>query len=491
MRVEPAGMPRRTSVALLTAGALLAGSAVAGAASAPTARAAIEPSLLDGGLQRGFVELTEVATSRDVNALLALGAVKVHPFRLVPQVAFVAPSSAVHAIAALPNAVRLQEDHGIRLELDQSKKAVGAMKARAPRPAGLGLTGKGVNVAVIDTGLDTTHPDVAGALHSYNTEFAWLTEPVQDGMYGQQVFDLTEAYGGIDENGHGTHVASTVAGSGQAAKDAGLSEDLSGVAPGAGLITYKIAGASQSQADLGWEQNAMVAIEHIVEHEKELRIKVVSNSWSIYEVDDPDVEPVVQVIRAASRRGVLFVFAAGNSGPKEGTVAWPGAMGEVVTVGSTVRTAPYGMSGFSGRGYQVDVTAPGSSITAARSALADYTPATRLGAAAPYYAAISGTSMATPHVAGVLALIAEANPRLTPQQLTEVLERTSVDLGDRGKDHSYGWGFVDAFRAAEVALCLKGKPGAESCFAAQRALPRSAWKLDWSDKGDKSKTDQG
>jgi len=484
-------MRRRTSLSLLVAGAVVAGSAVA-TASTPAARLApVEASLLDGGLQRGFVELRETATAADVNALLALGAVKVHPFRLVPQVAFVAPSSAVRAIAALPNAVRLQEDHGIRLELDESKKAVGATKARAAKPKGLGLTGKGVNVAVIDTGLDTTHPDVAGALHTYNTELAWLTEPVQDGAYGQQAFDLTEAYGGVDENGHGTHVASTVAGSGQAAKDAGLTEDLSGVAPGAGLVTYKIAGASQTAADLGWEQNAMVAIEHLVEHAKELKVKVVSNSWSIYEVDDPDVEPTVQVIRAASRRGLLFVFAAGNSGPQDQTVGWPGAMGEVVTVGSTVRTSPYPMSSFSSRGYQVDVAAPGSSITAARSKLASYTPAARLNGAAPFYAAISGTSMATPHVAGVLALVAQANPQLTPQQLTEVLERTAVDLGDPGKDHSYGWGFVDAFRAAKVALCLKGKPGAESCFTAQRALPRSTWALDWSDKGNGSRTFQG
>jgi serine protease AprX len=486
-------MSRRTSVALLATGALLAGTTVAVAAGpgATQRLAPVEASLLDGGLQHGFVELRQTATAKDVNALLALGAVKVHPFRLVPQVAFVAPSTAVRAIAALPNAVRLQEDHGIRLQLDQSKKALGVTAARAPRPKGLGLTGKGVNVAVIDTGLDTTHPDVANARHSYNTEFAWITEPVQDGMYGQQAFDLTEAYGGIDENGHGTHVASTVAGSGQAAKDAGLSEDLSGVAPGVGLVTYKIAGASQSQADLGWEQNAMVAIEHIVENAKTLKIKVVSNSWSIYEVDDPDVEPTIQVIRAASRRGVLFVFAASNDGPKDETVGWPGATGEVVTVGSTVRTAPYGMSSFSSRGYQVDVTAPGSSITAARSVLADYTPASRLGAAAPFYAAISGTSMATPHVAGVLALIAEANPRLTAQQLNEVLERTTIDLGDRGKDHSYGWGFVDAFKAAKVALCLKAKPGAESCFTAHKALPRKAWTLDWSDKGNKSRTSQG
>jgi subtilisin family serine protease len=208
-------MSRRTAVALLSAAALLAGTAAATAASpsvspsAPRGSVPVEASLLDGGLQHGFVELRRTPTTADVNALLALGAVKVHPFRLVPQVAFVAPSSAVRAIAGLPGAVRLQEDHGLRLELDQSKKAIGATRARAPKPQGLGLTGKGVNVAVLDTGVDITHPDFAALQHSYNTEFAWITEPVQDGMYGQQTFELTEAYGGVDDNGHGTHVAST------------------------------------------------------------------------------------------------------------------------------------------------------------------------------------------------------------------------------------------------------------------------------------------
>ncbi len=488
-------MSRRLPTALLACTALLVGGGAALAAPsatrAPAPRLApVEASLLDGGLQRGFVELEKTATAADLRALFAAGVVKAHPFKLVAQVAVIAPSSAFPTLAALPGVVRLQEDHGVKLDLDKSKAALGVLAARAAKPKGFGLTGKGVRVAVFDTGVDTTHPDLSRVLHSYNTEFAWLTEPVQDGVYGQQAFELTEQYGGIDENGHGTHVAGTVAGTGQAAKDAGLAPDMTGVAPGADLVTYKIAGASQTGADLGWEQNAMVAIEHIVENEKELRVRIVSNSWSIYEVDDPDVEPTIQIIRAASRRGLLFAFAASNDGPADQTVGWPGATGEVVTVASTSKTVPFGVSSFSSRGYQVDVAAPGASITAARSKLASYTPESRLGAAAPYYASISGTSMATPHVAGVLALIAQANPKLTNVQLNEVLERTTTDLGDSGKDHQYGYGFVDAFKAVKVAICLASKPGAESCFAANKALPRNAWKLDWDDKGNKSRTSQ-
>ena len=484
-------MRRLTGV--LAAAALVASGAAATATTAAGPRLAhLEPSLLDGGVQRAFVELDHTPTDADVARLRALGVAKWHAFSLVPQVAVVAPTDVLRRIAALPGVVRLQEDHGVELTLDKSKRAIHADQARAATPKGLGLTGKGVRVAVIDTGIDSTHPDLADStVHHFNTEFAWVTEAVQNGVYGEDANTLTETYGGIDENGHGTHVSSTVLGTGAGAKSAGSDVDMTGVAPQAELISYKIAGASQTAADLGWEMNAMVAIEHLVEHQKELKARVVSNSWSIYEVDDPEIEPTIQMIRAATRKGLLFVFAASNDGPKDGTVGWPGATGEVVTVASTAKTAPYGISSFSSRGYQVDIAAPGGSITAARSKLADYTPATALGAAAPLYAAISGTSMATPHVAGVVALLLQANPRLTHRQLNEVLERTATDLGDPGKDHAYGWGFVDAFKAGKVATCLAKAPGSEACFTRNGALRKSAWKLDWDDLGNKSATSQG
>jgi hypothetical protein len=109
----------------------------------------------------------------------------------------------------------------------------------------------------------------------------------------------------------------------------------------------------------------------------------------------------------------------------------------------------------------------------------------------PFYMAISGTSMSSPHVSGVVALLKQAYPRLTGRLAEEILERTSVDLGDRGKDDSYGWGFVDAFRAGQVAVCLARTPVGkrEACFTAVRALPRAKWKSDWGTKGNEAPTD--
>ena len=122
-------------------------------------------------------------------------------------------------------------------------------------------------------------------------------------------------------------VASTIAGTGEGSLSG---RDFSGVAPEASLYGFKVWGPAQSGFDFGWEANSMAAIEYIAEH-PELGIKVVSNSWSVYEVDDPDTEPIIQLIRAAAeKKGLLFVFAAGNSGddPK-GIVSWPGAIGAI------------------------------------------------------------------------------------------------------------------------------------------------------------------
>jgi subtilisin family serine protease len=193
--------------------------------------------------------------------------------------------------------------------------------------------------------------------------------------------------------------------------------------------------------------------------------------------------------------GLIFVFSAGNNGPGKNTVGWPGAMGNVITVGSTLKTAPYAMSSFSSRGPQVDVTAPGSDIVAVRShgAVIDFGNDTTPPQDMPFYMAISGTSMSSPHVSGVVALLKQAYPRLTGPVAEEILERTSVDLGDSGKDDNYGWGFVDAFRAGQVAVCLNRVKAAqrETCFSAVRALPRAKWRSDWATKGNEAPTSNG
>lgn len=495
-------MSRRLT-GLLAATALLAGGSAALAVKPVTATAKIERSLLQAGTFHAWVQYDRPVRDGDLRALDALGITKMRAFKHVNAVSVIAPSALLQKAAGLTGVVQVQEDHGLRLDLDKSKKALKVDKARAAKPKGLGLTGKGVTVAVIDSGLDSSHPDLAdNTKATLNFEGAWLWDSYQDGSISNEVAEGGARYGAVDEVGHGTHVAGTIGGSGAAAHlPTGSGADYTGVAPGVKLVGLKVASAAQGVVyDFGWEANAMAAIEYLMEHNKQLGVSIVHNSWGIFEVDDPDSEPVIQMVRAAVSKGFIFVFSAGNSGPGPNTVGWPGAMGNVITVGSTVKTAPFGMSSFSSRGPQVDVAAPGSLIVAPRShgvPLDALNPTEGVPATPPqdlpFYMAISGTSMSSPHVSGVVALLKQAYPKLTGPVAEEILERTAADLGDKGKDDSYGWGFVDAYRAGQVALCLnKTAPSKrEACFTAVRALPKGKWKSDWKTKGNEAKTANG
>ncbi|MCW2607584.1 MAG: peptidase family protein [Frankiales bacterium] len=495
---------RLVGATALTALVLSASAAVAapGLPAGPVRAAAPVDLAADAtGDLHAFVQFAGPVRDRDVRALAALGITRMRRFSLTPAVAVVAPRLLLEKAALLPGVVRVQQDHGIKPTLDESKKAIravdGAVKGASARA--LGLDGKGVNVAVLDTGFDVNHPDLdAGKfLGTFNFEGSYLYDQYQDGRLSDRAAEGTGAYAGVDENGHGTHVSSTIAGTGEGSLSG---RDFTGVAPAASLYGFKVYSPAQTGFDFGWEANSMAAIEYIAEH-PDLGIKVVSNSWSIYEVDDPDTEPIIQMVRAAvAKRNLVFVFAAGNDGPSEGTVAWPGAIGPVITVASTEKTGTggkYAMSSFSSRGVQVDIAAPGSDIIAARAAgtsddLGLSVP--DLGPDAARYMAISGTSMATPHIAGVAALLLQANPALTARQVEEVLERTAVDLGSKGKDTSYGYGFVDAYRAGLVAQC-SAKADLDGCIAQFQGLPegagRSAWADDWADRGDEGPTAQG
>ena len=486
-------MSRRFLCAAAAAALLASGAAVAAPAPAPAAR--IERSLLGAGTFHAFVQYARPVTDADVRALNAAGITKLIRFKYVNAVAVVGDATLLKKAAALSGVTGVIRDNGLDLHLDKSKKALKVDQARAARPKGLGLTGKGVTVAVIDSGLDDTHPDLAdNTKATFNFEGGWLWDAYQDGSVSNEVAEGTAPYATVDEVGHGTHVASTIAGSGKAAKmGAGTGADYSGVAPGAQLVGFKVASLVQGvQYDIGWEANAMAAIEYLMEHDKQLGIDIVHNSWGIFEVTNPDSEPIIQMIRAAVNAGFIFVFSAGNSGPGPNTVGWPGAMGNVITVGSTLKTAPYAMSNFSSRGPQVDVTAPGSNIVAARSkgAVIDVQNAATPPQDRPFYMAISGTSMSSPHVSGVVALMKQAYPRMSGEVAEEILARTARDLGEKGKDTDYGWGFVDALRATKVASCLAKTSVAkrETCFSAQKGLAKGRYRSDWRTKGNESPT---
>ncbi|AKN69691.1 peptidase S8 [Streptomyces sp. PBH53] len=254
-----------------------------------------------------------------------------------------------------------------------------------------GLTGRGVTVAVLDTGADLGHPDLAGRVST--------TRSFVD---GQEV---------ADRNGHGTHVTSTVGGSG-AASDG----KEKGVAPGATLAVGKVLGdqgsGSESQIIAGMEWAA-----------RDAHARIVSLSLGSAEPSD-GTDPMAQAVDTLSEEtGALFVVAAGNTGAPS-SIGSPGAADAALTVGavdSADRPAPFTSGGprHGDNALKPDLAAPGVDVLAARSGLVPGTGP---------YTSMSGTSMATPQVAGVAALLAEQHPDWTGGQLKDALMSTSEPL---------------------------------------------------------------
>ncbi|MFJ3765011.1 S8 family serine peptidase [Streptomyces sp. NPDC090082] len=296
------------------------------------------------------------------------------------------------ARAAAPGKVWL--DGRVRAAMAESNAQIGTPKAWEA-----GLTGKGVKVAVLDSGADLDHPDLAGRV-AESRSF----------IEGQEV---------ADRNGHGTHVSSTVGGSGAASDGT-----EKGVAPGATLAVGKVlsdeGSGSESQIIAGMEWAA-----------KDIDAKIVSMSLGSTEPSD-GTDPMAQAVDTLSAEtGALFVIAAGNSG-SPGSIGSPGAADSALTVGavdSADRAAYFTSQGprYGDQGLKPDLSAPGVDILAARS---------QLVAGSGPYTTMSGTSMATPHVAGVAALLAEKHPDWTGAQLknalmssSKILEATAYELG--------------------------------------------------------------
>jgi subtilisin family serine protease len=271
--------------------------------------------------------------------------------------------------------------------LDHSVPQIGAPTAWAA-----GYTGTGVTVAVLDTGVDNTHPDLA-------------TQEIGEKNFSGSPDDK-------DHFGHGTHVASIVAGTG--AKSGGK---YKGVAPGARILDVKVLGDNGSGADSGIIEGMQWAAEN--------GAKVIN--MSLGGDNGPDIDPIEAAVNTLTAKyGVLFVIAAGNYGPVTGTIDSPGSADAALTVGAVDRDNQ--IAEFSGRGPRIegglikpDITAPGVDITAALSSTA-----TIGDPAAAGYTKLSGTSMATPHVAGAAALLAQQHPDLTGTQLKALLVGAST-----------------------------------------------------------------
>jgi serine protease AprX len=266
-----------------------------------------------------------------------------------------------------------------------------------------------MKIAILDTGIDPHHPDVAGRIAATAT------------FVGSVYYD---------DNGHGTHVASTAAGNGAAS--GGL---YVGVAPEADLYIAKVLAADGS----GMMSDVMAGIEWAVDQGAHVAgLSLGSNG----PCDGTDA--LSATCDAAVERGVVICVAAGNSGPARSSVGSPGCARQVITVGASDDGDQ--VASFSSRGptsdgrVKPDICFPGVGIVAARAA------GTAMGQVVDeHYTSASGTSMATPHAVGAVALLLQANPSLTPREVKELLMRTARNIGYEA--NAQGAGRADVYQA--------------------------------------------
>ncbi|MFD5570008.1 S8 family serine peptidase [Streptomyces cadmiisoli] len=281
-----------------------------------------------------------------------------------------------------------------------------------------GNTGEGVEVAVLDTGYDEDHPDLEAAVVD-SASF----------VPGENV---------TDRDGHGTHVASTIAGSGAAS---GGKEK--GVAPGVDLHVGKVL----SDQGFGYDSWILAGMEWAA---RDAGARVISMSLGSGVNADGDTVLARAVNELSAETGALFTIAAGNDGPGPQTVRSPGTADAALTVGAV--DSSDALADFSSRGprygddaLKPEITAPGVGILAARSQYSS-------NGSGPYMSA-SGTSMATPHVAGMAALVAAAHPDWSGSRIKDALVSTAKDTGISVDDG--GNGRVDA-TAVNATLTATG-----------------------------------
>jgi serine protease AprX len=422
------------------------------------------------------VRYDESATTGDALAggIMNLGA-GARALRQLPFVGALATPAQVNAIAGLPGVVRVSENRRLAwLEmgspapllalLDESVATIKADQARTR----FGVSGRGIGVAILDSGID--------GLYQFDVQYPSRTVqnlkvvangrdlvcfknvPCPGSIYVENLANSESSVG------HGTHVAGIAGGNGT------MSDGLyTGVAPGSNLIGI-------GTGDILFIFWALAGFDYILQNQDRYNIKVVNNSWGTTGAFDPD-DPVSVATQRVHDRGITVVFAAGNEGPGENTLnpysVAPWVIGVAASCSATDTLAqqlhcqPGGMvADFSSRGipgdalYHPTVTAPGVHILSTRASTGivlngldanhDFELTSTCGlrtAFALYYTCASGTSMASPHVAGVVALMQErAGGRLTPDQVKNLLVQTADPMAGYAV-FEVGAGLVNALDA--------------------------------------------
>jgi Subtilase family len=456
--------------------ATVAAVCLAGAALAPAAHAGVTPELADAlraalpseripvlatlenqaepgpgdGPPEILRALRREAQLTQPGLLARLGHSQARGFWIVNAISSSAIPPQVRRIAADPAVARVDLDPSVRVAAGASASGAlpvgsrnwGLGAIRAPQAwSEAGVTGTSVRIGTIDTGVEGGHPVLAGKVAGWRDVVGGRAAP-------------------YDDHGHGTHTAGTLVGGN--AQSARL-----GVAPGARLLVAKaIAGSG-----VGVGSDIIAAAEWLADPDGNPATadfpEVISNAWGeLGDANDVWFRPVLRRWRAL---GIVPIFAAGNSGPRAGSVGGPGGYPEALAVGAVDESGA--VAPFSSRGPVIwqnadrlgpapgpvqkpDLVGPGVGIVSSWPGGG--------------YEALTGTSMAVPHAAGVAALVRSANPKLAGPEVEGILRSAAVDVAAPGRDAESGAGLVDALAATRAAVRRSGASGGRRGFAGAR-----------------------
>jgi serine protease AprX len=434
---------------------------------------------------RGIAAFDAVPTALDVAALKGHGITTVQPMKNLPLALVRGTVQSMQSAVALGATNDIYPDDPVELFDTASSDAMGAAIPRAN-----GFTGKGTTVAVVDSGCDASHPDLADhVVHNvklYSAEYLnippdssnTIAVPIEMGPY--QNSDLG--------SGHGTHVSGIIAADGH------TGDNHLGVAPDANLVCFSI-------GEILFTTAVVTAYDHLLDQPNLWGVKAINNSWgNSYQQFDARA-PVNVATRAVADLGVNVFFAAGNSGRSNAEMSL-NPFSEAPWVTSVAAESVNHVRGdFSSNGlkydnslpstigagghtvftgdrigvYHPDITAPGVSISSTCDTAG--TPAVIGPCPPPNYgnATASGTSMATPHAAGAAAVLLQANPSLTTTQVRNALQATAQPVTDAAGTQlgfsQIGYGHVDLNAAVNL---VRSKDPAKQITKAQTAADQRA-----------------
>jgi len=444
------------------------------------ADAHLDPQLLSKMDTTGTGELQVVisykqsgpVTATEIAALKALGISKGITMRSLPIAGAMATPAEIRALAQHGDVASIYWNAPLRY-FDQEANGLSGATRTVENPGDYGraipFSGKGITVEVNDSGIDATHLDLQLGNHVVqNTQAATNLASVDSMLPITYIEGMPNTDTG---SGHGTHCAGIIGGTG-----ARSNGKYRGVAPGADLVGYGSGGVLLILDAVG-------GLDYAATNQFSYRspIRVTSNSWGSSGTFDP-TNPVNISTYELYKRGIVSVFAAGNDGPGEDTHNPYAQAPWVISVGASEKDAV--LTSFSSRGKRGEsgtftmadgkswtyfneptIVAPGVDIISTRDPLGALPPlaaqedaATLDPAYLPFYTHMSGTSMATPHVAGIVALILEANPNLSPAQVKDIIERTATNMTGRTFWEA-GAGHINVYEAVAAAAGLGGNYG--------------------------------